>query len=418
MYTTNRHPSPALQRSVNQFAVEVRPPRKSNAPLAGTGEAFLIQPSAATEVKPVNYSPLFAQRCLAISSASGLAIASAGFGAVFAWSQGSQHGVVLGCLSVIMAVALETAKPLAVAGMLSAGREWKLGHAGALMILAAVAISYSLTAELQLMARSRSDAIAERAGAAQHATDARAARDRARTELDKLGTVARSADEIAPVIAAKLSDKRLEDCNGKWLETAKLRATCIEVANLKSELARAQRHDELRREVDKAEAALMAAGGSRLADPGATALASYLATLGVKVDPGKLGDWLVLVAVLSLEAGSALGGLLLRAVQSAPIPLNAQPIQCAPALSCETPASTGVQVGVQPLYTSALNASRQRVLEMLKASGGSVQTGQRALAKTLGVSPARTNQLLRAMAADGLVKLRVGSTGTLVSLAA
>ena len=99
---------------------------------------------------------------LAILAAAALVVASAGFGGYFAWSSNQHHAPILACFAVLMALGLEVAKPLAVHGVFSALKNWRLGQAGALAIVATVAVGYSLVAELQLMARARSDAIAER----------------------------------------------------------------------------------------------------------------------------------------------------------------------------------------------------------------------------------------------------------------
>ena len=63
---------------------------------------------------PALPAPSSAPSILAAIPAGCLVIASAGFGAVFAWQTGSTHGPLLGCLSVLMALGLEAAKPLAV----------------------------------------------------------------------------------------------------------------------------------------------------------------------------------------------------------------------------------------------------------------------------------------------------------------
>ena len=83
-------------------------------------------------------------RTLAGISAAGLLIASAGLGAIFAWSSGSQHGALMASLMVMMAVALELAKPLAVASALSSFRCWAIVRGTLLSLLAVVAIGYSL----------------------------------------------------------------------------------------------------------------------------------------------------------------------------------------------------------------------------------------------------------------------------------
>jgi hypothetical protein len=52
---------------------------------------------------------------VAQSSAVALVVASAGFGALFAYKVGIEHSILLAGLSVLMAVALEAVKPLAIA---------------------------------------------------------------------------------------------------------------------------------------------------------------------------------------------------------------------------------------------------------------------------------------------------------------
>jgi hypothetical protein len=54
-------------------------------------------------------------RVVAVTSATGLVVASAGFGGVFAYKVGVQHSILLAGLTVLMALALEGVKPLAIA---------------------------------------------------------------------------------------------------------------------------------------------------------------------------------------------------------------------------------------------------------------------------------------------------------------
>ena len=88
-------------------------------------------------------------------SALGLIIASAGFGATYAFQSNQSHGMALASLAVLMAVSLEIAKPLAVARTFDALKSWSIGKAAMLSLLAAVAIGYSLTAELSLITARR-----------------------------------------------------------------------------------------------------------------------------------------------------------------------------------------------------------------------------------------------------------------------
>ncbi len=94
---------------------------------------------------------------LSRAAACALVAASAGFGALYAWNTGSAHGFVLGGLSVLFAVGLEVCKPLALRNAIAALTQFNPIRATALAILAATAISYSLTAELSLWAALRAD---------------------------------------------------------------------------------------------------------------------------------------------------------------------------------------------------------------------------------------------------------------------
>ena len=91
-------------------------------------------------------------RAIAALCAAGLVLASTGFGAIYAWTTGSQYGLMLGADAVLMAVALEGAKPLAVAGAFAAFRSWAIVRGSGLSLLAVAAIAYSLTSELALIA--------------------------------------------------------------------------------------------------------------------------------------------------------------------------------------------------------------------------------------------------------------------------
>lgn len=127
-------------------------------------------------------------RTLALASAACLVVASAGFGSVYAWATGSQHGIVLGGLSVLMAVSLEASKPLALAGSLGAFSSLKLIRGIALILLAAVAILYLLTSELTLMAGARGDVVAGREAALKTSVNAEAEAQRARTRYETAKT--------------------------------------------------------------------------------------------------------------------------------------------------------------------------------------------------------------------------------------
>src|SRR5262245_52958478 len=150
-----------------------------------------------------------ALRVVASACACGLVIASAGFGAVFAWQIGIQHGIVLAPLTVLFGVALEGIKPLAISAALQAFGSWSLVCGLALLALGTIAIAYSLTSELSLMAGSRGDVTAKREQASDASQRARESHQRAKTELSTL-KASRPIGETRP-------NRRhvLDDCVGR-----------------------------------------------------------------------------------------------------------------------------------------------------------------------------------------------------------
>lgn len=161
---------------------------------------------------------------LAKLSAGLLVAASAGLGAVYAFQTGSEHGVILGVLFVVMALGLELSKPLAVSAAFASFRSRALVKGTALALLATVAISYSLSAELSLIASSRGDVVAHREAALKASTTADAevkrAQDRyyaAQVELASLPT-SRPAAELQAQIDGLLLTPGADGCvaiNGK-----------------------------------------------------------------------------------------------------------------------------------------------------------------------------------------------------------
>jgi hypothetical protein len=249
---------------------------------------------------------------IAAISAAGLVIASAGFGSVFAYTVGVQHGPLLAGLTIVMAIALELAKPLAVSGAFAAFRSWAIIRGVALSILAAVAIAYSLTAELQLVASSRGDLVAKREDAIEQRDDRRESIKAARAELALLApsrTVEEAKGDIAKLLAA---NPQAGNCRS--MDNATTRYVCPKVAALNGEAARAKRRGELQARIDKAAGSAPSTGTVKNADPGSAALATFLATLGVAVSAARVSDWLTIVPVAALELGAALSLLLVQSV--------------------------------------------------------------------------------------------------------
>lgn len=212
------------------------------------------------------------------------------------------------------------------------------------------------------------------------------------------------------------------------------------------------------------------------ADPLAAALAAYLGALGFSFEPDGLSPWLLLVPVLFLELGSALGVVLVRSLSEgghvrsmgAGVSGNGPPNVSGPSAvepaepavrSEQTPDTpnpletglSGPQQTPKPdtestptvaqkrtrKRTPAKGASRtppkgpsgpkgghrrrrgpdSNVVDLLERNGGRVSGGQRGIAKSLGLSRSRTNEVLHDLSSRGVVNLSTGRTGTVVSLA-
>lgn len=156
----------------------------------------------------------------------------------------------------------------------------------------------------------------------------------------------------------------------------------------------------------------------RDADPGSSALATYLAALGLVVPDKVLSDWLALVPVIALKLGSALAGVLVQAVSGdgSVRPGSAQREE----LNSEPKAKPVVQV-VHPLNTDDA-ATRERVkgtiLDQLHTRGGSVASSERGLAALIGASRPTVRRAINGPVMGGLVETEATRTGALVRLTA
>ncbi|MBI1651259.1 hypothetical protein [Hyphomicrobium sulfonivorans] len=247
-------------------------------------------------------------RIITTASAVALVAASAGFGAFYAWTTGNHHGPVIGVLSVCMALA---AKPFAIEGIFAALRSWSPVHAVALAALGTVAVAYSLTAELSLMAATRADAFAQRSQAADAATAAKARYATAQRELEALPATRPVATIDAEIVRLRTTPK-LAPCDDTTTKAfgPVSRRVCAEIAALTAEAATTTRRTELQSALAAAETDIATAPPAANADPAAAALATYLAAVGIEADAAELSRWLALAPVLALEIGSALAVIL------------------------------------------------------------------------------------------------------------
>jgi hypothetical protein len=352
-------------------------------------------------------------------SAIGLVAASVGFASVFAWGQGSQHGVVLGVLSVAFAISLECAKPIAV------GRATKsLGMA----MLAVLAIGYSLTAELSLTAILKADAVAGREAGSRPVEIATATRDRAAGELASLAseTPLETVGELQIRLEAMKADRlytRSKKCTA--ITAPESVAHCEKVTGIRLQLDVAQHVAELRREAAEAEAVLARGGLIKKADPAIDALVTMLTVLRLPADRDVIGTVMLLVGVLSLEAGSALACGLWGSVSTpnaavlGPVPATTEgPVVQA---KSDEALQSGITQGVSMVQDAEQSNHREAVLVRLRSLGqghAGLVGNQRDLAMSFGLPKTTLRRVLDGLVEDGLVAVHASAKGTTVKLAA
>lgn len=309
-------------------------------------------------------------------AATALVLASCGFGAVFAYQTGIPHGLPLAVLSVVFAVSLECLKPLAVQGAFLAASSLKLVRCLLLAILAAVAVLYSLTAELSLMAGSRSDHTASRQSVISGANRSSEQYTDAKNELAGLAP-ARLAAEIEADKKRTTNEIRLSKLNG--------------------ELARANRRAELQATISKHSGVAPSFG---TADPGSSAIALYLSFIGYTIKADVVAQLLYLVPVLALELGSALSMVLVSAFTP---PINE------PSMVHSEPSIAG-----NKLYTR--DEAAKRLMQHLIENGGSLLRSERAIASAVGSDRNTTRRAMQNLGAAGLLEYKPTKKGTEIKL--
>lgn len=348
-------------------------------------------------------------RVLGLGGAILLISASAALGAYYGYTVGAHHHMALGVVFAAAALGGEILKPLAVVGAIDAGRAREFGRAMVCAVLAFICVVYSLASELSLAAGSRGDLAASRDAALSSRQSASERRRLAFTELDALAP-SRPEGELHALAARLRATPGANNCDG-MPDGPISRRVCGEVADLEAEAARSKRRRELETRISEVDATLLdgrqAVG---VADPLASTLATYARALGIELRSVTLSPWLALVPVLFLEVGSAFALVVTGRRTAVPdIP--------------ETPKSGQLQTpnDDKPSGTADAGAGQSpsaTVIELLKTTGGELRGGQRGIAKALGVSKSRANELLHKLADTGQIHLETSPNGTFVRLAA
>jgi hypothetical protein len=184
----------------------------------------------------------------------------------------------------------------------------------------------------------------------------------------------RTGNTIAKAELARLAPSRtvleIEALIGAFKPICRMvrgESVCSKPVPLIAELARAKRRQELEAVLGEAGAQVVSGPAVTVADPGASALVTYLSVLGISVSADLVAQWLNLVPVLALELGSAPSGVLVASASH----------------------GRGTTVTSPPLLLPAPKAAErdrvsQGILRQLQANGGSMRGTHRRLAQKLG----------------------------------
>lgn len=371
-------------------------------------------------------------RTATMTGATLLVSTGAALGALYGYTVGSAHGgAILGGLLAAAALGGELLKPFAISAGIDALGAWRPVRAVVCLVLGAVCVTYSLSAELGLAAAARGDLAAERGNEAAKAQRAEARYQRLAGELAAIPS-ARPAGELQALIDGidRLPGIVVggQPCGGVANGPA-TREHCPRRAALAAELARAEQQERRGRDLRAAEIERSAAGAMVAADPLAGALAVYLAAVGWTTTPEKLAPWLALLPVLLLEFGSALGVVVVRAFEPVQVAPTAAAKDAIPVTGLQAAPEHGpaAEIGIMDVNQGmnqgadhAEPASRQdvaeAVLRLVRDAGGRVDHSERGLAKLIGTSRSTTRRALAGLVAAGALAVAVGANGTTIRL--
>jgi biotin operon repressor len=334
----------------------------------------------------------------------------------YGWSKGSDPASSLVWAGVAGAVALVFALSWPATIKSLDAKRWSAA------VIAIVALllsgSYSITAALGSAAGGRTNAATAEAATTDARTKTQAAYDRAETELGKLA----AARPVAEVEALLMGAQWWKPPKGCTADKVAQRVTC---PAMEAELARSRQRDKLKAEMDHATGELAKMLPAKVANSDAKALARYLSAAGLDIAPDRLNDLLVLLAVLTIEAGGGLSLALGMALGSTPAGAADHAGQPEKPLADHANHSGQAAATLadhrEPLRPSVPAIVAQLVepdiVRCLRAAGGKVESLRR-LADQIGRSRSAITAEVHKLAAAGVVALARGRHGMVVSLAA
>ncbi len=388
---------------------------------------------------------------LARAAAVTLIGASAAFNANFAASQVEHEFLAPVAMAAAGACSLlQAAAPLAIRDALRSNHVIA-GMVASLLLV--VCMAFSLTSALGSASSGRDKIVAERV----EITDAhRLASDtylRAENQLTTLPSARPvSVLEALPHGVEPRAWTRTNGCTDAT--TAASIDMCTEYVARQTELATARERARLEGVMEEAGKGLAKSGAVRAADPTATNIVSLLGLAGIAVKPEVVSPVLALVWPLVLELGAVLGLLVADGLR-VPVPSGRIGVVRADSeVSHGTEFYRSMSFAGQPIGTEAKSLDGKvshgcpglvaqgpepdggarddgsaghdedgpghgaRVVDFLRARGGRIEGGQRAMADAIGLSKSVLNRALHELASAGAIVVKASKAGTVVRLAA
>lgn len=342
--------------------------------------------SGTSEVPKVRY--------IANLAAWSLILASSGFGCVYAYTISIGHGRIMAFFTILFVIALEVLKPLSIAYAFACFNNLHLIRGLLLALLGVTAIAYSLTAELSLMYAARSDVAAVRKSESISASASTQQYETAASELKTLPKSRSSVAEIESDIISLKAKYRNHDLECKYIETKTESVVCAQIAKLQGEIGVVRRREQLQSIIDKFVYKSPEQNVEKIADPSSAAIKTYLKLFGVSLDESIIAQYVVLVPIIALELGSALGLLLVRAIS-------------------ET-AKNDLSHTVSNTDT-VTNIARKVLLRQLEGKD-EVVFSQRNLAKREGIDKSAINRAIKDLKREGVIDMATHPLGSRMKL--
>ncbi len=336
---------------------------------------------------------------LTATIASVMAItASVGFTGYFSYRVGLEHSLLLAILSATFAVSLDLMKPLAVHSALRSLTSFQFVKGLLCLLLALVAIIYSLTSEISLMSTSRGDLIAKRENAIAVNKEALNTYERWKQQLGQLSPSRPAAELQAKIHSIESLPGILingKPCGGIYNGIV-TKTNCPIRSNLIAELGRAKKRTKLEELILGYQRNQKGNKPVKQSDPGSESLSIILLSLfGLKIEPQFISQWLPVIGVIGLELASSLGLVLVNSLNG----------------SCQM-----VQVGQSKGHSNLKDEIAQKLVNKLIENGGHFCLSERAMAKYCQTSKATVRRTINTLSNNGIIHSNASKSGTTLTL--